>query len=101
MQKLIAHFFSAARIPWRITQVPGYTFVVIVMLSVAKLRRFGMLHFLYCKWDCTCADAGPMLCTCVFKASHVWQTLSDLTFGRSASLSSFYICFGIIFSALL
>lgn len=95
------YFLTAARVPWRITRVPHCISVVMVILSVAKLRRFGMLRFLYCKWDCACTDGGPVLRRSVFKPSPVTQALSDLTFGRSASLSNFCLCFSNIFSPLL
>lgn len=39
------YFLTAARIPWRITRVPRYISVVMVILSVAKLWRSGMLRF--------------------------------------------------------
>lgn len=52
------YFFCAEpRTPWWNTCVPGYIFVVIVMLSVAKLQRFGccIFFFVCCRWDCSCS----------------------------------------------
>lgn len=68
-------FCAEPRTPWRNTQVPGYTFVVMVMLSMAKLQRLCCCIFFCCKWDCPCTDGvDPVLCTGVFKLSQVRQT---------------------------
>lgn len=89
---------AAARIPWRITQVPGYISVVVVVFSVAKLQRFGVLRFFCIANGIVHALTVAQCCTRVFNPSPVRQTLSDLNFGKNASLSNFCVCFSIIFS---
>lgn len=99
VQKLITHFYGLfffnSKNSLKSIQVPGYVFVVMVMLSVAKLWWFGILYFLYGK----CGADSPMWRTCGRKSSRGRQILSSLTFGEGVpSPPPCYVCFSILFS---